>query len=104
MIKVSGFTFIPIQDDVPQKGRTKFIQLTNGMGEGDSNWSEEFYMPVDQPKTKKEVEAKEASAENDNHHLLLYRVEPTKLKFDQANQYLYNPNETIRYHTNFKKY
>jgi hypothetical protein len=64
MIKVSGFTFIPIQDKVPQKGRTKFIQLTNGMGEGDSNWSEEFYMPVDQPKTKKEVEAK-ASAEND---------------------------------------
>jgi hypothetical protein len=64
MIKVSGFTFIPIQDKVPQKGRTKFIQLTNGMGEGDSNWSEEFYMPVDQPKTKKEVEAK-ASSEND---------------------------------------
>jgi hypothetical protein len=30
MIKVSGFTFIPIQDDVPQKGRTKFIALSNG--------------------------------------------------------------------------
>ena len=64
MIKVSGFTFIPIQDDVPQKGRTKFIELTNGEGPEDSNWSEEFYMPVDQPRTTKEVEAK-ASAEND---------------------------------------
>ncbi len=64
MIKVSGFTFIPIQDDVPQKGRTKFIELTNGEGPEDSNWSEEFYMPVDQPRTKKEAEAK-ASAEND---------------------------------------
>jgi hypothetical protein len=35
MIKVSGFTFIPIQDKVPQKGRTKFIQLSNG---GNTNW------------------------------------------------------------------
>jgi hypothetical protein len=123
MIKVSGFTFIPIQDDVPQKGRTKFIQLTNGMGEGDSNWSEEFYMPVDQPKTKKEVEAK-ASAENDtpsppppvetttNVTLeTVLKIFYIQLKLiillmlsDQDNQYLYNPNETIRYHTNFKKY
>jgi hypothetical protein len=55
MIKISGFTFIPIQDDVPQKGRTKFIQLSNG---GNTNWDRGFGMPVDQPKTKKEVEAK----------------------------------------------
>jgi hypothetical protein len=61
MIKVSGFTFIPIQDDVPQKGRTKFIQLTNG---GNTNWDSGIQMPVDNPKTTKEVEAK-VSAEND---------------------------------------
>jgi hypothetical protein len=35
MIKVSGFKFTPIQDKVPQKGRTKFIQLSNG---GNTNW------------------------------------------------------------------
>lgn len=61
MIKVSGFTFIPIQDNVPQKGRTKFIQLSNG---GNTNWSSGFGMPVDQPRNIKEVEAK-SSAEND---------------------------------------
>jgi hypothetical protein len=61
MIKVSGFTFIPIQDDVPQKGRTKFIALSNGTN---TNWDSGFGMPVDQPKTKTEAEAK-ASSEND---------------------------------------
>jgi hypothetical protein len=77
MIKVSGFTFIPIQDDVPQKGRTKFIALSNGV----TNWGDgNVDMPVDQPKTKTEAEAK-ASSENDTpstqkmipHHLLLYK-------------------------------
>ena len=61
MIKVSGFTFIPIQDKVPEKGKSKFIQLSNG---GNTNWDSGIQMPVDNPKTTKEVEVK-TSAEND---------------------------------------
>ena len=46
MIKVSGFTFIPIQDKVPEKGKTEFIQLANGMSRADTNWNEGFPMPA----------------------------------------------------------
>ena len=61
MIKVSGFTFIPIQDIVPEKGKSKFIALDNGTN---TNWDEEFLMPVDNPKTTKEVAAKENALKN----------------------------------------
>ena len=61
MIKVSGFTFIPIQDIVPEKGKSKFIALDNGTK---TNWDDEPGMIVDQPKTKKEVEAKVEAEEN----------------------------------------
>ena len=42
MIKVSGFSFIPIQDEVPQKGKTRFIALSNGTN---TNWDRGFEMP-----------------------------------------------------------
>ncbi len=61
MIKVSGFTFIPIQDKVPEKGKSRFIQLTNGTN---TNWDDGDGMIVDQPKTKKEVEDKVEAEEN----------------------------------------
>ena len=61
MIKVSGFTFIPIQDNVPQKGKSKFIALSNGTN---TNWDSGFGMPVDNPRTPKEVEDKEEALKN----------------------------------------
>ena len=61
MIKVSGFTFIPIQDIVPEKGKSKFIALSNGTN---TNWDDGFQMPVDNPKTTKEVAAKENALKN----------------------------------------
>jgi len=61
MIKVSGFTFIPIQDIVPEKGKSKFIALSNG---ANTNWDSGFQMPVDNPRTTKEVAAEENALKN----------------------------------------
>ena len=38
MINVTGFEFIPIQSEATQKGRTRFIMLSNG---GNTNWSKD---------------------------------------------------------------
>jgi hypothetical protein len=37
MINVTGFDFIPIENTIPQKGKTRFITLTNG---GNTNWGD----------------------------------------------------------------
>ena len=42
MINVTGFDFIPIENTIPQKGKTRFITLTNG---GNTNWSSGMQMP-----------------------------------------------------------
>ena len=42
MISVTGFDFTPIENTIPQKGKTRFITLTNG---GNTNWSSGMQMP-----------------------------------------------------------
>jgi hypothetical protein len=42
MISVTGFDFTPIENTIPQKGKTRFITLTNG---GKTNWSSGMQMP-----------------------------------------------------------